>query len=105
MIDLEYLKNNIDSGEYFKLALGYYKRMVDNNIDELNEDLPENMTVESLTVSLRSISVLLEHCTIACPGIDICLDLTLEEYPLPFGYYRLIIDKENEFIDEFLVFN
>ena len=102
MIDFDYIKKNIDVDGYFKLALEYYKNLIKVN-SELKEELPEGTDLESFIVYNKSVSILVEHKTIQSPSIEICLDLKLDKFPFSIGCYRLIIDKEDHFIDEFFV--
>ena len=98
------MKDDINTDSYFKLAYRCCKQLLDANSD-LNNELPENKTVNDILITNKSISVILVHKSIKCPSIEVCLDLVIDDYPLSIGYYRLIIDNKDEFVDEYLVFN
>lgn len=104
MLDFNYLINNLDTDECFRVALKYYNELLENN-PELEDELPEGTSMENLCVNYKSVSILVKHKTIQSPSIEVCLDLTLEENLFSFGCYKLILDQEKRFIDEFLVFN
>ncbi len=102
MLDYEILKNNINSEDYFLLALSYYKKLMENNY-ELNEEMPQGIGIEDIVVINKSISIMLVHPTIQTPSIEVCLDLFTKNSPIPLGKYQLITDNEQQFIDEYLI--
>lgn len=103
IINLNKLEKQINTAELFMLALEYYNKLIDENL-ELSEELPENITFEDLSIVNKSIAVLLIHKSIECPSIEICLALNLRRHDLPIGHYYLIVDNETKFIDEYLIF-
>lgn len=104
MIDFSHVEKQINEVDFFQLAQKFYNKLIEGNA-EISEELPEDTKVDSLIINNKSISVLLYHKNIKCPSIEVCLELSIEGHILPIGNYHLIVDKEKEFIDEYLIFN
>lgn len=102
MINTDSIKRQIDEDYCFGLAFDHFKMIIDNNI-ELEAELGSGVTFKDLILKKKSISILLQHRAIPTPSIEICLDLLSQTFTIPIGTYRLILDNELTYMDEFLV--
>lgn len=89
MISYNYILDNKE--EFYTLAIKYYY-----NIDEEYRD-------NSIKITPKSISLLVEHDFIPTPCIQIVIQLHNKGNATKNGFYYLYLTEEKEFIDEFLI--
>nr|WP_199002202.1 hypothetical protein [Flavobacterium sp. ASV13] len=84
-------KTTENKKELYKLALEHFQ----------NTDTEEYKSIKFNVVSLKSISILIDHNFIPTPCIEIKLEFLSNEKKTV--NYFLYVDENNEFVDEFLI--
>ncbi|WP_281634015.1 hypothetical protein [Flavobacterium luteolum] len=80
-----------NKNEYYQLAMQYFQN--------LNREEYGNIDYDDIIS--KSISILIDHCFIPTPCIEIKLELSKAEKKI--GNYFLYVDENKKFIDEFLI--